>query len=116
MEHQKQSKEEYQLLKKFYQTQNKIQRENVNISNLTLGLQCGGSDGYSGLTANPSLGHAVDLLVQNGGTAVLSETPEIYGAEHLLTKRAITEEVGQKLVERIKWGKLHHCFGRKNGQ
>ena len=69
-----------------------------------MGLQCGGSDGYSGLTANPSLGHAVDLLVQNGGTAVLSETPEIYGAEHLLTKRAVTEEVGQKLVEELNGG------------
>ena len=91
------------IIKEILVEQNNIQRENVSISNLTLGLQCGGSDGYSGLTANPSLGHAVDLLVQNGGTAVLSETPEIYGAEHLLTKRAVTEEVGQKLVERIKW-------------
>ena len=91
------------IIKEILAEQNNIQRENVSISNLTLGLQCGGSDGYSGLTANPSLGKAVDLLVQNGGTAVLSETPEIYGAEHLLTKRAVTEEVGQKLVERIKW-------------
>ena len=91
------------IIKEILVEQNNTQRENVSISNLTLGLQCGGSDGYSGLTANPSLGHAVDLLVQNGGTAVLSETPEIYGAEHLLTKRAVTEEVGQKLVERIKW-------------
>ena len=91
------------IIKELLVDQNKIQREKVSISNLTLGLQCGGSDGYSGLTANPSLGHAVDLLVQNGGTAVLSETPEIYGAEHLLTKRAVTEEVGKKLVDRIKW-------------
>jgi len=91
------------IVKEILVDQNKIQREKVSISNLTLGLQCGGSDGYSGLTANPSLGHAVDLLVQNGGTAVLSETPEIYGAEHLLTKRAVTEEVGKKLVDRIKW-------------
>ena len=55
-----------------------------------LGLQCGGSDGYSGITANPALGAAVDLLVRHGGTAILSETPEIYGAEHLLTRRAVT--------------------------
>jgi altronate hydrolase len=68
-----------------------------------LALQCGGSDGYSGITANPALGACVDLLVQQGGTAVLSETPEIYGAEHLLTRRAASREVGEKLVERIRW-------------
>jgi altronate hydrolase len=67
-----------------------------------LALQCGGSDGYSGITANPSLGAAVDLLVAHGGTAILSETPEIYGAEHLLTRRA-SPEVGKKLLERIRW-------------
>jgi altronate hydrolase len=66
-------------------------------------LQCGGSDGYSGITANPALGAATDLLIQNGGTAILSETPEIYGAEHLLTRRAVSPEVGQKLVARIRW-------------
>ena len=59
------------------------------VSNLIVGLQCGGSDGYSGMTANPALGRAVDLLVAQGGTAILSETPEIYGAEHLLTGRAV---------------------------
>jgi altronate hydrolase len=68
-----------------------------------VGLQCGGSDGYSGITANPALGAAVDLLVKHGGTAILSETPEIYGAEHLLTRRARSREVGEKIVERIKW-------------
>jgi altronate hydrolase len=68
-----------------------------------LALQCGGSDGYSGITANPALGKAVDLLVEHGGTAILSETPEIYGAEHLLTRRAATREVGEKLVGIIKW-------------
>ena len=68
-----------------------------------LALQCGGSDGYSGITANPALGAAVDLLVRHGGTAILSETPEIYGAEHLLTRRAATPEVGEKLIERIHW-------------
>jgi altronate hydrolase len=73
------------------------------VSHLNIALQCGGSDGYSGITANPALGAAVDLLVQHGGTAILSETPEIYGAEHLLTRRAVTPEVGQKIVERIHW-------------
>ncbi|KAB2845518.1 MAG: UxaA family hydrolase, partial [Hyphomicrobiaceae bacterium] len=70
---------------------------------LVLALQCGGSDGYSGITANPALGEAADILVRHGGTAVLSETPEIYGAEHLLTRRAATREVGEKLVRIIKW-------------
>jgi altronate hydrolase len=82
---------------------NKVKRETVPASHLILGLQCGGSDGYSGITANPSLGAAVDLLVRHGGTAILSETPEIYGAEHLLTRRAVSREVGEKLVSRIKW-------------
>ena len=73
------------------------------VSKLVIGLQCGGSDGYSGITANPALGHASDLLVQMGGTTILSETPEIYGAEHLLTRRAVTPAVGARLIERIRW-------------
>ena len=73
------------------------------VSKLMIGLQCGGSDGYSGITANPALGHMSDLLVQMGGTTILSETPEIYGAEHLLTRRAVSKEVGEKLLERIQW-------------
>jgi altronate hydrolase len=73
------------------------------VSELMLALQCGGSDGYSGITANPALGAAVDLLVRHGGTAVLGETPEIYGAEHLLTRRAASPEVGEKLLARIRW-------------
>lgn len=81
----------------------KARRETVPVSELTLALQCGGSDAYSGMTANPALGAAATLLVQHGGTAVLAETPEIYGAEHLLTRRAVSREVGEKLVERIKW-------------
>jgi altronate hydrolase len=80
-----------------------VAREPVSAANLVVGLQCGGSDGYSGITANPALGAAVDLLVRNGGTAILSETPEIYGAEHLLTRRAVTRAVGEKLIARIKW-------------
>ncbi|HEV3240213.1 MAG TPA: altronate dehydratase family protein [Casimicrobiaceae bacterium] len=82
---------------------NDVHRERVPASHLILGLQCGGSDGYSGITANPALGAAVDLLVRHGGTAILSETPEIYGAEHLLTRRAVSREVGEKLIARIKW-------------
>jgi altronate hydrolase len=82
---------------------NEVTRQPVPARHLTIGLQCGGSDGYSGISANPVLGAAVDLLVAHGGTAILSETPEIYGAEHLLTRRAQTPEVGRKLVERIRW-------------
>jgi altronate hydrolase len=82
---------------------NAVTREPQPLSHLTVALQCGGSDGYSGITANPALGVAVDKLVAHGGTAILSETPEIYGAEHLLTQRAISREVGEKIVERIHW-------------
>jgi altronate hydrolase len=81
----------------------RVRRETLPASELTLALQCGGSDGYSGVTANPALGAAVDLLVSHGGTAILSETPEIYGAEHLLTRRAATPEIGRKLVDLIHW-------------
>jgi altronate hydrolase len=81
----------------------KAKRETVPASELMLALQCGGSDGYSGITANVALGLAVDELVRHGGTAVLAETPEIYGAEHLLTRRAATREIGEKLVDIIKW-------------
>jgi altronate hydrolase len=81
----------------------KARRETVPVSELMVALQCGGSDGYSGISANPALGAAVDLLVRHGGSAVLSETPEIYGAEHLLTRRAVNRQVGEKLVARIKW-------------
>jgi altronate hydrolase len=82
---------------------NKARREPVPISELVLGLQCGGSDGNSGVTANPALGVASDLLVAHGGTSALAETPEIYGGEHLLTRRATTRAVGEKLIERIRW-------------
>jgi altronate hydrolase len=81
----------------------KARRETRPASEIVLALQCGGSDGYSGITANPALGAAVDLLVKHGGTGVLAETPEIYGAEHLLTRRAVNAKVGEKLVERIRW-------------
>ena len=82
---------------------NRVKRQPVPADQLILGLQCGGSDGYSGITANPALGIASDLLVHNGGTAILGETSEIYGAEHLLTRRAVSRAVGEKLVERIRW-------------
>jgi altronate hydrolase len=82
---------------------NRVKREPVPLSHLTVGLQCGGSDGYSGISANPALGAAVDLLVRHGGTAVLSETPEIYGGEHLLTRRAVNVAVSDKLRARIAW-------------
>ena len=91
------------MIEEMLSAANDVRRESVPASHLTLGLQCGGSDGYSGITANPALGAAVDLLVRHGGTAILSETPEIYGAEHLLTRRAVTREVGEKLVARIRW-------------
>jgi altronate hydrolase len=82
---------------------NRVKREPVPASHLILGLECGGSDGYSGISANPALGAAADLLVKHGGTAILSETPEIYGAEHLLTRRAVSREVAEKLLARIRW-------------
>jgi altronate hydrolase len=82
---------------------NRIVREPVSASHLVVGLQCGGSDTYSGITANPALGAAVDRLVRQGGTAILSETPEIYGAEHLLTRRAVSPEIANKLLARIRW-------------
>ena len=82
---------------------NDVEREPVPVTNLVVGLQCGGSDGYSGISANPVVGAAVDRLVSQGATAILSETPEIFGAEHLLTRRAVSREVGMKLVERIRW-------------
>ena len=82
---------------------NDAQRQPVSAEHLRIGLQCGGSDGFSGLSANPSLGAAMDILVRNGGTAILSETTEIFGVEHTLTCRAVTPAVGEKLVERINW-------------
>jgi altronate hydrolase len=82
---------------------NAVQRRPVPARHLTVGLQCGGSDGYSGISANPALGAAVDRLVRHGGAAILSETPEIYGGEHLLTRRAVSREVADKLLARIDW-------------
>lgn len=91
------------ILKTLAQRANEATRAPAPVSQLVLGLQCGGSDGYSGITANPALGAASDLLVRHGGTSILAETPEIYGAEHLLTRRAVSAEVGERLIERIRW-------------
>ncbi|MEQ5828651.1 altronate dehydratase [Sulfitobacter sp. NFXS29] len=90
---------------------NAVRREPCSAEHITIGMQCGGSDGLSGLSANPGLGVAADILVRHGGTAILSETPEIFGVEHLLTRRARSEEVGRKLVERMDWW-LEHTKGR----
>ena len=90
---------------------NKLERETVDISELVLGLNCGGSDGYSGITANPALGVASDLLVAYGGTSVLAETPEVFGAEHLLTRRAVAPEVGQRLLDQLTWWQEYATTG-----
>jgi altronate hydrolase len=82
---------------------NDVKRVSLTADKLILGTNCGGSDGNSGVTANPAVGVASDLLVAQGGASIIGETPEIYGAEHLLTRRAVTPAVGKKLVERIKW-------------
>lgn len=84
---------------------NRVTRVPVSASHIAVGLQCGGSDSFSSITANPALGAAMDILVRHGGTAILSETPEIYGVEHTLTRRAVSREVGEKLLERIRWWK-----------
>ena len=82
---------------------NEARREPCPASALKVALQCGGSDAWSGITANPALGYACDLLVAQGGTGVLAETPEIYGAEHLLTRRAADRATGDRLVGLIRW-------------
>ena len=91
------------LIKAMLPAANQFKRVPCSAAHITIGLQCGGSDGYSGISANPALGAAVDLLVAHGGTAILSETPEIYGAEHLLTRRAVRPDIAEKLIARIKW-------------
>ncbi|MBS0342955.1 MAG: altronate dehydratase [Proteobacteria bacterium] len=86
---------------------NDIQRVPVPASHLKIGLECGGSDGFSGISANPALGAAMDILVRHGGTAILSETPEIHGVEYMLTRRAVSPAVGQKLLDRLAWWKSY---------
>jgi altronate hydrolase len=82
---------------------NNVKRVPVSAAHIKVGLECGGSDGFSGITANPALGAAMDILVRHGGTAILSETPEIHGVEFMLTRRAISPEVGKKLLDRLAW-------------
>jgi len=91
------------ILRELAAEADKAVREEASTRHLVLGMQCGGSDGYSGITANPALGHASDLLVRHGGISILSETSEIYGAEHLLTRRAVDEPTGRKLIDLIDW-------------
>jgi altronate hydrolase len=86
---------------------NDVQREPIPASEIILATECGGSDGNSGITANPAVGIASDLVVACGGTTILAETTEIYGAEHLLTRRARSKEVADKLLERIEWWKWY---------
>ncbi len=95
------------LVKDLLPVVNQYLREAVSISELTVALQCGGSDGWSGVTANPVLGLACDEIVRQGGSVVLAETPEVYGAEHLLTRRAVSREVGEKLIAKIHWWEKH---------
>jgi altronate hydrolase len=98
---------------------NQVKRQTVLASHLCIGLQCGGSDGFSSITANPALGAAIDILARHGGTGILSETPEIYGVEHTLTRRAASKAIGEKLIERIRWWKDEYSVGRDvqiNGQ
>ena len=113
-------------VQKLLPSANEMRRTRHPISKLVLALNCGGSDGNSGITANPALGVASDELVRFGGTSVLAETPEIYGAEHLLTRRAVNREVGEKLVRMIHWWedyvRLHNAsidnnpsYGNKEG-
>jgi len=101
--HKKTVEKGHKLLLSMLPEVNGISREKCSAASLMLALQCGGSDAWSGITANPALGYAADLLVKQGGTAVLAETPEIYGAEHLLTRRAVSSDVAENLMARIEW-------------
>ncbi|MBD3676272.1 MAG: altronate dehydratase [Planctomycetaceae bacterium] len=91
------------VLKELLPQANQVERTSVPVSEIILGTECGGSDGNSGVTANPAVGHASDLLVAMGATSILAEVPEMYGAEHMLVRRAVSEQVGEKLIERIRW-------------
>ncbi len=92
-----------QLVKELLPRVNDVRREPIAASEIVLGTNCGGSDGNSGITANPALGVAADMVVAAGGAVILGETSELYGAEQLLTRRAKTPEVAEKLLERIRW-------------
>lgn len=109
---QKTTKAGIEAIHEMLEQANQAQRQPVPASHLVIGLECGGSDGLSGITANPALGAAGDLVVRHGGTVILSETTEIYGAEQLLVRRAVSEDVGQKLIDRIHWWE---DYAKKNG-
>ncbi|MFY9256031.1 MAG: altronate dehydratase family protein [Fuerstiella sp.] len=100
------------VLRELLPEANNVKRTPIPLSELLVAMECGGSDGNSGITANPAVGIASDLLVAHGATSILSETTEIYGAEHMLTRRAITPEVGEQLLERIRWWE---DYARKHG-
>ena len=91
------------VLKELLPQANDVKRTAVPVSNIILGTECGGSDGNSGVTANPAVGYTSDLLVAMGATSILAEVPEMFGAEHMLVRRAVSEQVGEKLLERIRW-------------
>jgi altronate hydrolase len=91
------------VLKELLPQANQVERTEIPVSELILGTECGGSDGNSGVTANPAVGHTSDLLVALGATSILAEVPEMYGAEHMLVRRAVSQQVGEKLIERIHW-------------
>ena len=94
-----------ELVEGMFDRANLAVREPVSTSNLVLGVKCGGSDGFSGLSANPSLGRASDLVVRSGGTVVITEVPEFCGAEHVFANRARNAEVGRAVFETVDWYK-----------
>lgn len=98
-------KDGIEIVKEFLEIANKDEREPASIEHLMVALQCGGSDGFSVISANPALGVAMDKLVKNGGTCVLAETTEIYGGEHILTRNAATPELAQKIIDIMDWWK-----------
>ncbi len=102
-----------QLVEDMLRQVNQHERTDCPADALSLALQCGGSDAWSGITANPALGYAADLIVRQGGSVVLAETPEIYGAEHLLTERAVSQQVADSLMQRIAWWQDY--VARNNG-
>ncbi|MEZ5910322.1 MAG: altronate dehydratase family protein [Hyphomicrobiaceae bacterium] len=100
------------IVKEMLPEADRARRTSVPASHIMVGLQCGGSDAFSSITANPALGAAVDILARHGGTGILSETPEIRGVEHMLTRRAASREIGEKLVERVRWWLEEYTPGR----
>lgn len=100
------------IIKEMLPEANRARRTTLPASHVMVGLQCGGSDAFSSITANPSLGAAVDILARHGGTGILSETPEIRGVEHMLTRRAASRAVGEKLIERMRWWLVEYTPGR----